>query len=512
MSSPAASGAKRLTPTEWLICIMAAIGFAFDIYELLMLPLILVPSLKELVEGAAPGTPVFSVWASMMFWVPAIAGGIFGLMGGYLTDRLGRRRVLTWSILLYAFSKFFAGFSTTAWALLFFRSAAFVGVCVEFVAAVAWVAELFPDPKQREKALGYTQAFSSLGGLMVAVANGLCIQFATRLPAISIPAALSGVFGTIALEHQHEPWRYTLISGLIPAIPLIIIRPFLPESPVWAQKRQAGTLKRPTILALFSPELARTSIVTAIGFACTLGIAFGAIQQMPQIVPGLPEVQAKAKEESEKAVAAAQEKGTTDEERLKTIGAGAAARHRQKMASEYTKMQEVGGLVGRFLIAMVLAAGTLRWATTLRLFQAPGLVLTGLLCWFFLRAPNTTFFEIPLESIYLGTIPVTTMSIGIFLVGLCTVAQLSFWGNYLPHVYPVHLRGTGESFAANIGGRLIGTSAAALTAGVAGLMPYKENGPLQFASAAAIVGASIALIGLIASFWLREPSEKAIEE
>ena len=41
--------------------------------------------------------------------VLAIAGGIFGLLGGYLTDRLGRRRVLTWSILLYAVSAFAAG-------------------------------------------------------------------------------------------------------------------------------------------------------------------------------------------------------------------------------------------------------------------------------------------------------------------------------------------------------------------------------------------------------------------
>ena len=34
---------------------------------------------------------------------------------------------------------------------------------------------------------------------------------------------------------------------------------------------------------------------------------------------------------------------------------------------------------------------------------------------------------------------------GIFLVGLLTVAQFSFWGNYLPLVYPTHLRGTGEA-------------------------------------------------------------------
>src|SRR5207249_7657358 len=92
-ASPApAAGAKRLTFTEWMICIMAAIGFAFDIYELLMLPLIIRPSLLELVK-ATPGTPAFNYWGGMLFYVPAVAGGIFGLLGGYLTDRLGRRRV-----------------------------------------------------------------------------------------------------------------------------------------------------------------------------------------------------------------------------------------------------------------------------------------------------------------------------------------------------------------------------------------------------------------------------------
>src|SRR5438270_13755168 len=160
VSSPA-NGAKRLTMTEWLILIMAAIGFAFDIYELLMLPLILGPSLAELL-GATPGTPTFKTWAALMFWVPAVAGGIFGLLGGYLTDRLGRRRVLTWSILLYAFSAFFAGFSTSVGMLLVLRCTTFIGVCVEFVAAVAWLAELFPVPTDRERALGYTQAFSSV--------------------------------------------------------------------------------------------------------------------------------------------------------------------------------------------------------------------------------------------------------------------------------------------------------------------------------------------------------------
>lgn len=496
------AGGQKMTGVQWLICTIAAIGFAFDIYELLMLPLIARPALLEL-GGFQPTSDGFRTWVGILFYVPALAGGVFGLLGGYLTDRFGRRRVLTGSILLYAFSAFFAGFSTSLYMLLVFRCLVFVGVCVEFVAAVAWLAELFPDSKQRERVLGYTQAFSSIGGLLVAIASGIAVDYGANFPAISIPGFLS-FLGSIDAAHQHEPWRYTLMSGLIPAIPLIVIRPFLPESPMWAKKRELGTLKRPTVLALLSPELRRTSIVTAIGFACTLGVAFGAIQQMPQIVPGLAEVQAGAKKAGEAAVAAAKAKGETNPDKLKAAAGPAAGRYSQKIASEYTKMQEIGGLVGRCLMALVLS-GSLAWGWKLRIFQIPGLILTPLVFWFFLKVPNTTFFEIPLESIYLGTIPVTTMSIGMFLIGLCTVAQLSFWGNYLPHVYPLHLRGTGESFAANIGGRMIGTSAALVASTSAGLMPFKTS-PEQFAAAAAIVGTAICIVGLAVSFQLREPT------
>jgi MFS family permease len=153
-----APDAARLTPLQWVICGVAALGFAFDIYELLMLPLIVRPALMEIAQ-VKPGTPEFNYWVGMLFYIPAVAGGVFGLLGGYLTDRLGRRRVLVWSILLYAFSACAAGYATSMPMLLAMRCLTFVGVCVEFVAAVAWLAELFPNPKQREAVVGYTQAF-----------------------------------------------------------------------------------------------------------------------------------------------------------------------------------------------------------------------------------------------------------------------------------------------------------------------------------------------------------------
>jgi MFS family permease len=262
----------RLTPIQWVICAVAALGFAFDIYELLVLPLIVQPALMEL-GNIRPGTPEYFNWVGLLFYVPAVAGGIFGLIGGYLTDRFGRRRVLVWSILLYAFSALAAGFTTSLTWLLIFRCTTFIGVCVEFVAAVAWLAELFPDAKQREAVLGYTQAFSSLGGLMVTGAYYLAVTYSNSLPAI---------YG------GHEPWRYTLISGVIPAVPLMIIRPFLPESPTWQEKKSKGTLKRPSFGELFRPQFRKTTLITALMVACSYAAAFGAIQQVPQIVRNLP--------------------------------------------------------------------------------------------------------------------------------------------------------------------------------------------------------------------------------
>jgi MFS family permease len=450
----------RLTPIQWLVCAIAAIGFAFDIYEILMLPLIVRPALLEL-SGAAPGSPEFQMWVGRLFYIPAFAGGIFGLIGGYLTDRFGRRRVLTYSILIYAVSAFLSGFSTSVEMLLVLRCFVFVGVCVEFVAAVAWLAELFTDPKRRERVLGYTQAFSSLGGLLVAFVNGLAVKYALGLPAIAS-------LGDAVVANPHAPWRYTLMSGVIPAIPLIVIRPFLPESPIWQEKKEAGTLKRPSFAALFAPELRRTTLVTTLMFAMSYGAAFGAIQQIQQIVPGLPEVR----------------------EQTRGLQPPQARLAEQTVAANVTKVQEIGGLTGRVILAW-LAVVIVSRRRLIRVFQIPGL------------------FVMPIVFAWLATSSLTWTYVGMFFAGLFTVGQFSFWGNYLPRVYPVHLRGTGESFAANIGGRLIGTSFAWVTATLA-VTGDRAYAPTKVALVAAAVGFSVYLVGLIASAWLPEPKREAL--
>lgn len=432
----------------WTVCVIAAIGFAFDTYELLMLPLILPQALPAL-EPNSFLTLTRPQWITVMFFVPAIAGGIFGLFGGYLTDRLGRRRVLTYSILLYAFSAMASGFSTSLEMLLFFRTTTFIGVCVEFVAATAWLAELFRNPKQREAVLGYTQAFASVGGVLVTIANRIAVEYASTFPAI---------YG------EHEAWRYTLISGVIPAIPLILVRPFLPESPEWERKRAAGLLRRPRFSELFAPGLRRTTIVTTLLFACCYGIAFGALQQVPQIVKTIPSVVAQKQDKTEPEV----------------------RKIEQRAANDVNGFQEIGGIVGRVILAtlaiVIVGRRMLLWT-----FQIPALLII----------PAVFFF--PARD------NIDLLAWGIFISGALTIGQFSFWGNYLPRVYPMHLRGTGESFAANIGGRVIGTSAVIVTYAI---LPLTGS----IAVAAGIVALFACVLGVILTFWLPEPpSEEELE-
>jgi MFS family permease len=430
---------------QWVICAVAALGFLFDIYVVLVAPLIVQPALMDL-GGLMPGTPEYRDWAGYLFWVPPLAGGFCGLWGGYLADRFGRRRVLTWSILLYAFTATAAGLATSLEMLLVFRTLSFAGTCVEFVAAVAWLAEIFPEPRKREAVLGYTQAFASLGGVLVAGAFYVANRYAAVFPAI---------YG------GHPSWRYALISGVTPAIPLAIIRPFLPESPQWEYQRASGTLKRPSVRELFRPEYRRVTVVTALLFACAYGLASGTIQQSPQITPGLAEVR-------EMASAA-----------------------RGQAISSVQGMQEMGGLAGRIVLAGLALVIVSRRAL-LRVFLVPGLALT------------------PIVFLYLGTHSLDAFRIGIFCAGFTTVAQLTFWGNYLPRVYPVHLRGTGEGFAANVGGRMCGMSGAFITTHLAALMPGSLPA-VKLTYAAAVVGIAVYALALVLTFWLPEPPEKLPE-
>src|SRR5262249_52450028 len=96
----------------------------------------------------------------------------------------------------------------------------------------------------------------------------------------------------------------------------------------------------------------------------------------------------------------------------------------------------------------------------------------------------------------------------IFFCGLLTVAQFSYVSEFLPKVFPLHLRGTGSAFATNVGGRMLGTMAATFnTEFLSTVFEGKEN-PIKVATAAAIIGGTVFSIALILSFLLPSPNKE----
>lgn len=514
-NTPSPPGQTPLPPlspfVRTLVLAIAAIGFLFDTYELLMFPVIGSQAVGELVQvnkdgspsgwgtqlgftrgdavdrGVPEGHPLIRAWSGRMLWIAALAGGACGLVGGFLIDRLGRKSIMVASILAYSLSPVAAAYSTDLWHLVLFRCTTFMGVCVEMVAAVTWLAELFSDKRTREMVIGWTLAAASLGGILVTETYKLIVWAAAngKLPALPFPAG-------------HDPnnvaWRFTLLTGLVPGAAILFIIPFVPESFVWRQKKRDGTLKRPSFGELFSPALVRTTIATTILSACGYAAAFGAIQMTPLlIVNGVPSVKASIGEAA-KAVKVAEgelAKATPD-----TQAAAKAkfdeAKAAQKEAIDAPKgdiqrWQEIGGLLGRILLAVLLLFVPSKWL--IRMFLVPGVIL------------------FPLTYLQLVKGEYAIFAVAIFFCGLLTVAQFSFLSEFLPKVFPLHLRGTGGSFATNFGGRMLGTMAATLNTEVMSKW-FAGTGPEQVSQAAAWIGGAVYLIALLATFLLPSPQEE----
>ncbi|HEY3897293.1 MAG TPA: MFS transporter [Chthoniobacter sp.] len=490
------STAPKLTIQSWLIIIIASIGFLFDTYQLLMTPLAGPQALSELLKVPL-SNPAISEWAGKLLWLSALSGGIFGLLGGWLIDRLGRKSVMAIGIFIYSLSPVAGAFATTVNGFIFWRCVTFVGVCIEFVAAITWMAEVFSDKVQRERWLGITQAFASLGGIIVAWVNVWIIQHSKGLPHLGMPLTLG--------SPDPASWRYLMLTGIIPAIPIALLLPFVPESKIWREKKDAGTLKRPSFGELFSPQLRRVTLVTAGLSACAYGVAFGCLQQTPlRIVPGLPDlahVRAQLKPLQIEAKQLNIELDKTQPgtpERAKAIAPIKANALKlkplqdevKKIGSETQEYQEVGGLLGRIFVALLIFMAVSRRAI-LRFLQFPGLVV------------------VPLAYLLLYHKDATTFTWGIAAVGFVTTSQFSFLGEILPKVFPLHLRGTGGSFATNVGGRMIGTGAAFLTPTIAKM--FGGSSFDQMAVAAGWLGLAIVIFSIFLATGLPEPKGENLD-
>ena len=189
---------------------MAWAGWLFDFYDLMLLSFLLIPIRKSL--GLSDMSLSLLLGASLA----ATAAG--GILFGWAADRVGRKRVLSWTILIYSLGTFLCGTAQSFLALLVFRVVTGLGVGGEWATGQTLVGETFPA-KVRARYAAVMQSGAPLG-----------IALASLVGAFLAPA-LTSAFG------PDWGWRACFFVSVLPALLVVLIRRHMPESDVWLARR-----------------------------------------------------------------------------------------------------------------------------------------------------------------------------------------------------------------------------------------------------------------------------------
>jgi MFS family permease len=242
------------------------LGWIFDGYEAIALVMVLGPMLHSVLspEQAASST----IYAGLVIGITLLGWGVGGLVGGILADYVGRKRMMLWSVFLYAIFSGLTAFAPTFWVLCGLRFVTGLAMGSEWSTGIALLSETWPE-QARAKGAGFLQSGFGWGTLIAAV---LWYALSSTHP-----------LGT-------ETWRLMFALGALPAFFVLYIRRGVNESEKWQravrEKRWSATNvqpadgdaplsgKRPfTLTQLFSEReaLRRTLILLVLSIVTTVG-------------------------------------------------------------------------------------------------------------------------------------------------------------------------------------------------------------------------------------------------
>jgi len=96
---------------HWRVLLSCFLGWVFDGYEALALVVVLFPALHSVLSAEQMASP--SVYAGGVIGITLLGWGIGGMVGGIMADYVGRKKMMLWSIFLYALFSGLTAFSQT---------------------------------------------------------------------------------------------------------------------------------------------------------------------------------------------------------------------------------------------------------------------------------------------------------------------------------------------------------------------------------------------------------------
>jgi MFS family permease len=198
-----------LQPMHWRILAASFMGWIFDGFESFALFLVLPLMLKSLLTPDQ--VAVGPIWGGIAIGGTLLGWGLGGLIGGILADYVGRKRMMLWSVFLYAVFTGFTAFVTGFWSMLGLRFLTGIAMGSEWSTGVALLAETWPE---RARAIGCGFLQSGFGwGTFLAAAVWLVLSAISPL--------------------GPDTWRLMFVVGALPALFVLYIRRNVGESEKW---------------------------------------------------------------------------------------------------------------------------------------------------------------------------------------------------------------------------------------------------------------------------------------
>jgi MFS family permease len=191
---------------HWLVIIALGIAWILDGLEV---------TIVGSLSGALSESPALHLsgqqvgLAASAYLIGAVAGSLFF---GWLTDRLGRKKLFTMTVLVYVVATIACGLSWDFWSFAFFRLLTGAGIGGEYAAVNATIQEMIPARRR-----GFTDLVVN-GSFWLGAAVGAMGAYVVLDPAIMPPEI---------------GWRAAFIMGGVLGFIVLLLRRFLPESPRW---------------------------------------------------------------------------------------------------------------------------------------------------------------------------------------------------------------------------------------------------------------------------------------
>ena len=235
------NGMLGLSRYHWLVIAAAWAGWGFDVFDALLFNFVspnCIPVLLHLQRGSPAAREATVFWTGTVTSLLLIGWAAGGLLFGWLGDRVGRKRALFVTIVVYAVGTALCALAADIWQLVCFRLVASLGIGGEWAIGATLLAESVPENRRVEAGvIMYTS--SPVGIVLASLLNYL-------------------IAGVWMAGEPETSWRYVFLAGLAPVVVAFLVRLFLRESDRWQLPSEGAA--PPTPRELFQPAMRRITL------------------------------------------------------------------------------------------------------------------------------------------------------------------------------------------------------------------------------------------------------------